>query len=145
MQGRLEFAERHLESGSGPANIGAGAAQLDEVSTVNLIAVASVMAIAAGVPALLPRLPVPGVVLEIALGAIIGPQLLGIVHPGVTLNFLADFGLGMLFMVAGFEMDPTVLRGRPIRNALLGWVVTAGIALAAVAMLYAGGLARGRS
>ncbi len=115
---------------------------MDEVSTVNLIAVAIVMAVAAGVPALLPRLPVPGVVLEIALGAIIGPQLLGIVHPGVTLNFLADFGLGMLFMVAGFEMDPTVLRGRPIRNALLGWLVTAGIALAAVAMLYAGGLAR---
>jgi Kef-type K+ transport system membrane component KefB len=115
---------------------------LDQVSSVNLIAVAIVMAVAAAIPALWPRLPVPGVVLEIVLGAIIGPQILGIVHAGVALNFLAGFGLGMLFMIAGFEMDPAVLRGRPIRNALIGWVITAGIALAAGAILYATGLAR---
>ena len=76
--------------------------------------------IVAGIPALLPRLPLHGVVLEIVLGVIIGPQVLGLVHPSLTLNFLANFGLGMLFLMAGFEMDPTVLRGRPIRNALTG-------------------------
>jgi Kef-type K+ transport system membrane component KefB len=66
-----------------------------QVSTENLIVVAVTMAIAAGIPALLPRLPLPGVVLEIVLGVIVGPQVLGLVHPQVTLNFLADFGLGM--------------------------------------------------
>jgi Kef-type K+ transport system membrane component KefB len=72
----------------------------------------------------LPGLPVPGVVLEVVLGAIIGPQVLGIVHPGETLNFLANSGPGMLFLMAGFEMNPAVLRGRPIRNALAGWGIT---------------------
>jgi len=113
---------------------------MEQVSVINLVAVAVVMALAAGIPALLPRLPVPGVVLEVVLGGIIGPQVLGMVHPGVTLNFLADFGLGMLFLMAGFELDPTVLRGRPLRNALAGWGVTAIIALAAALLLSAAGL-----
>src|SRR5271165_7529539 len=86
---------------------------MEHVSTENLIVVPIAMALAAGIPALLPRLPLPGVVLEIVLGVIIGPQVLGLVHPAVTLNFLANFGLGMLFLMAGFEMDPAVLRGRP--------------------------------
>src|SRR5271166_1938191 len=115
---------------------------MEHVSTENLIAVAITMAIAAGIPALLPRLPLPGVVLEIVLGVIIGPQVLGLVHPGITLNFMADFGLGMLFLMAGFEMDPAVLQGRPIRNATVGWVMSAVIALGAATLLYETGLAR---
>src|SRR5271166_1107580 len=113
---------------------------MEHVSTENLIAVAITIAIAAGIPALLPRLPLPGVVLEIVLGVIIGPQVLRLVHPGVTLNFLANFGLGMLFLMAGFEMDPAVLRGRPLSNALTGWGITVGIALAAAFLLSAAGL-----
>jgi hypothetical protein len=66
-------------------------------STVNLIAVAAAMAVAAAIPAVLPRLPLPGVVLEIVIGAIIDPQVLGSVRPGAALNFPADFGFGMLF------------------------------------------------
>ena len=114
---------------------------MEQVNTVNLIVVAVVMAIAAGIPALLPRLPVPGVVLDIVLGAVVGPQVLGLVHPGTTLNFMADFGLGMLFLIAGFEMDPAVLRGRPIRNAVAGWVISAVIALGAAMLLFEMGLA----
>src|SRR5271166_3230739 len=97
---------------------------MEHVSTENLIAVAITIAIAAGIPALLPRLPLPGVVLEIVLGVIIGPQVLGLVHPHVTLNFLANFGLGMLFLMAGFEVDPAILKGRPLRNAVWGWALT---------------------
>jgi Kef-type K+ transport system membrane component KefB len=76
------------------------------ISTENLIVVVLAMAIAAGIPVLLRRLPLRGVVIEIVLGAVIGPQVLGLVHPGTTMNFLADFGLGMLSLMAGFEMDP---------------------------------------
>ena len=115
---------------------------MQQVSTQTLILVALAMAIAAGIPALLPRLPLPGVVIEIVLGAVIGPQVLGLVHPGTTLNFLADFGLAMLFLMAGFEMDPAVLRGRPISNALAGWVISAVIALGAATLLFEAGLAR---
>jgi hypothetical protein len=52
---------------------------------------------AAAIPAVLPRLPLPGVVLEIVIGAIIDPPVLGLVRPGAALNFPADFGFGMLF------------------------------------------------
>ena len=114
---------------------------MQQVNTENLILVAFAMAIAAGIPALLPRLPLPGVVIEIVLGAIIGPQVLGLVHPGLTLNFLADFGLAMLFLMAGFEIDPAVLLGRPIRNALTGWIISAVIALGAAMLLFEAGLA----
>jgi Kef-type K+ transport system membrane component KefB len=114
---------------------------MEQVDTVNLIVVAVVMAIAAGIPALLSRLPVPGVVLDIVLGAVVGPQILGLVHPGTTLSFMADFGLGMLFLMAGFEMDPAVLQGRPIRNAVVGWVISAVIALGAATLLFEMGLA----
>lgn len=114
-----------------------------QINIENLIVVAITMALAAGIPALLPRLPLPGVVLEVVLGVIIGPQVLGLVHPQVTLSFLADFGLGMLFLMAGFEMDPAVLSGRPIRNALAGWVLTAMIAFGAAVLLARAGLASG--
>jgi Kef-type K+ transport system membrane component KefB len=115
---------------------------MEQIDATNLAAVALAMVIASGIPALLPCLPLPGVVLEIMLGAVIGPQVLGIVHPGVRLNFLADFlGLGMLFLMAGFEIDPAALRGRPIRNALLGWAVTAVIAFGAAMLLNMAGLA----
>ncbi len=113
-----------------------------EINATNMAAVSFSMVIAAGIPALLPRLPLPVVVLEIIVGAIIGPQVLGILHPGVRLNFMSDFlGLGMLFLITGFEMDPAVLRGRPIRNALIGWVVTAFIAFGAAMLLKILGLA----
>jgi len=55
---------------------------------------------------------------------------------------MADFGLAMLFLMAGFEMDPAVLRGRPIRNALLGWALSATLAFGAALLLNAVGLAK---
>jgi Kef-type K+ transport system membrane component KefB len=115
---------------------------MEQVNIVNLIVVALVMAVAAGIPALLPHLPVPGVVLDIVLGAVVGPQVLGLVHPGAPLNFLANLGLGMLFLMAGFEVDPAVLRGRPIRNAAVSWGISAVFAFGAAMLLFEAGLAR---
>ncbi|MGH9670544.1 MAG: cation:proton antiporter [Terriglobales bacterium] len=115
---------------------------MEQFNLINVIAVSVAVAVAAGIPALVPRLPVPGVVLEIVIGAIIGPQVLGIVPLGVVLDFLALFGLWMLFLMAGFEMDPAVLRGRPLRNALAGWALTAFIAFGAAMLLSAAGVVR---
>lgn len=116
---------------------------MQHIDIANLIIVAVAMAVAAGIPALLPRLPVPGVVLEILIGAIVGPQILGWVHPGLTMNFLAKFGLGMLFLMAGFEMDPEVLRGTPVRKAVAGWFLSAVLAILAALLLVGIGIAAG--
>jgi len=116
---------------------------MQHIDVTNLIVVAIAIAVAASIPALFPRWPVPRVVLEILIGAIVGPQILGWVHPAVTMTFLANFGLGMLFLMAGFEMDPAVLRGAPLKNALAGWFFSAVLALAAAALLIGTGLATG--
>jgi Kef-type K+ transport system membrane component KefB len=107
---------------------------------INVIVTALAMVVAAGVPALVPRLPLPGVVLEILLGVLLGPQLLGLIHPGGTLNALAGFGLAMVLLMAGFEIEPAVLRGKPVRLALIGWAVSCVLSFGAALLLFRLGL-----
>jgi Kef-type K+ transport system membrane component KefB len=61
--------------------------------------------------ALVPRLPVPGAVLEVIAGILIGPSLLGWVHLNAPIQVLSDLGLGMLLFLAGLEIDIESLRG----------------------------------
>jgi Kef-type K+ transport system membrane component KefB len=79
-------------------------------------------------------IPVPLVVFEILLGLLFGPAILGWIQPGEVATALADFGLAMLFFLAGNEINFRAIRGRPLRHAGLGWVVSlvAGIGLAAL-------------
>lgn len=67
---------------------------------------------------------VPLVVFEIALGIVVGPAALGWVQPNEFLTALSNFGLAMLFFMAGNEIDFAVLRGRPANRAALGWLVS---------------------
>jgi Kef-type K+ transport system membrane component KefB len=115
---------------------------MEEGGATNLIYVGVAIAVAAAIPAMLPRLPLPGAVLEILLGILIGPQVLAIANTDFVLHFLADFGLGILFLMAGFEMSPAKLRGSPIRKAALGWMISAAIALCAGFLLTTIGVAR---
>ncbi len=69
--------------------------------------------------ALVPRLPVPGAVLEVIAGILIGPSLLGWVHVNAPIQVLSDLGLGMLLFLAGLEIDVESLRG-PL-GRLAGW------------------------
>src|SRR6195952_5933495 len=72
------------------------------------------------------RVMVPGVVLEIGLGVVMGPAL-GIAHLDPTIGLLSQLGLATLMFLAGMEIDLPQLRGRPLRSASIGW----GISLAA--------------
>ncbi|TLM86734.1 cation:proton antiporter [Pseudarthrobacter sp. NamE2] len=67
---------------------------------------------------------VPIVVFEIVLGILLGPSLLGWIQPTEFVDTLAQFGLAMLFFVAGNEIDVALIRGRPARRAFAGWVVS---------------------
>lgn len=100
-----------------------------------LISVAAVLAgIAASVVGRVARIPL--VVFEIVLGIVLGPSLLGWIQPNDVTDALADFGLAMLFFMAGSEIDFTAIRGRPLVRASLGWLislaagVTAGVLVA---------------
>ncbi len=71
---------------------------------------------------------IPVVVLELALGVVIGPQLLDLAHVDGFTQFFADLGLGMLFFFAGYEIDIARIRGEPLRLALFGWAMSLAIA-----------------
>ena len=81
---------------------------------IALVAVAVPVALA-----LVPRLPVPGAVLEVIAGILIGPSVLGWVHVNAPIQVLSDLGLGMLLFLAGLEIDVESLRG-PL-GRLAGW------------------------
>ena len=77
--------------------------------------------------ALVPRLPVPGAVLEVIAGILIGPSLLGWVHLNAPIQVVSDLGLGMLLFLAGLEIDIESLRG-PL-GRLAGWAFGGSVVL----------------
>ena len=75
--------------------------------------------------ALIPHQRIPQVVLLLVGGVIIGPDGLGI-HPDEQLELIANVGLGFVFLLAGFEIDPPSLYSRLGKLALVGWVCVPG-------------------
>ncbi len=104
---------------------------------ISFDAVVIIGAVAVLVPAalaLVPRLPVPGAVLEVVAGIVIGPSVLGWVHIEASIEVLSELGLGMLLFLAGLEIDVQRLRGPLGRLAALafGGSMIAGLAFAYV-------------
>ena len=99
---------------------------MPDVSFTNLLVVMAVAVLAPLIVGYLPRLRVPAVVLEIVGGIIIGPSVLGWVHVDLPVSILALFGLAFLLFLAGLEIDVHRLRGRLLRYAVLGYLVSLG-------------------
>lgn len=83
-------------------------------------------------------LKVPVVVFEIILGIVLGPSLLGWIQSTQFTDTLADFGLAMLFFVAGNEIDFTAIRGRPANRAAAGWTISLAAGIGAGLVLAPG-------
>jgi Kef-type K+ transport system membrane component KefB len=73
---------------------------------------------------------VPVVVLELLLGIVIGPDLLGLAKADDFITFFSNLGLGMLFFFAGYEIDFGRIRGVPLRLAIVGWLISLALAYA---------------
>jgi predicted Kef-type K+ transport protein len=78
----------------------------------DLVAVALVAALAPLVVAVLPGPRIPQVVIFLLGGVLIGPHVLGLAETS-AIQLLANIGLGFLFLLAGYELDPALLRQRP--------------------------------
>jgi len=89
---------------------------------------------------LLPGVIVPIVVVEITLGALIGPHRIKLASITATLNFLATLGLGFLFFFAGYEIDFKKIRGTPLWLAVLGWGISLVLAYTFAGLLAAAGI-----
>ena len=104
----------------------------------DLLAVALVAALTPLLVAILPGPRIPQVVVFLVGGVLIGPHVLGLAETG-NIQLLSDVGLGFLFLLAGYELDPLLLRQRPGRLAITGWVMSAVISVAVTAGLTAAG------
>lgn len=71
-----------------------------------------------------PLIRVPIIVFELVLGILAGPAVLGWVEPTPILEKLSDFGLAMLFFIAGSEIDFRAVAGRPLVRASIGWAIS---------------------
>ena len=111
---------------------------VDSESFLTIVTVAALAAVAAGLIA--PRLAVPVVVIEIVLGIVVGPELLGLAEPDEFIDFFASLGLGFLFFFAGYEIDFERIRGSPLRLAVLGWLLSLALAYAVGGLLSLTGL-----
>src|SRR5919204_5296663 len=102
-----------------------------DVSFSGLAIVATVAFIAPLALGLAPSVRLPAVVVEIVLGIAVGPDVLGWVHVDRPIEVMSLLGLAFLLLLAGLEVEFEQLRGRLLRVAGLGFVLS--FALAAVA------------
>ncbi|MEU4311409.1 cation:proton antiporter [Nocardia sp. NPDC024068] len=78
---------------------------------------------------------VPDVVLLLVAGIVLGPHAAGLAGTAGGVELLSELGLGMLFLLAGYELDPRLLGGRPGRTAWFTWL--AGLVLALLLVWFA--------
>ena len=84
----------------------------------------------------------PVVVLELILGIVIGPQVLGIADSDGFIDFFSNLGLAMLFFFAGYEIDFDRIRGKPIELGGSGWLMSLALAFAIGGVLQAAGIVK---
>ncbi|MFM1721808.1 cation:proton antiporter [Rhodococcus sp. PAM 2766] len=83
---------------------------------------------------------IPEVVLLLVAGIVIGPYALDLANVDTEIELLRELGLGMLFLLAGYEIDKDELTGRGGRRALVTWLICLALAFATVGGLAAAGL-----
>ena len=89
-----------------------------------------------------PRLRIPAIVLEILLGIVIGPSVLGWVKPDLPVTILALIGLAFLLFLSGLEFDVERLRGRVLKLTAVGFGVSFAVAIVLGLGLHAGGFVK---
>ncbi|MGH9025087.1 MAG: cation:proton antiporter [Acidimicrobiia bacterium] len=106
-----------------------------DVSFANLAMVAAVAFVTPLALGLVPRLRLPDVVVEIVLGIVLGPAVLGWVEVDNAVRVLSVIGLAFLLFLGGLELDVRRLGGQSLRLAGLGFALSILLAIAAAAAL----------
>jgi Kef-type K+ transport system membrane component KefB len=104
-----------------------------------LLVVTAISAVVPLAAAVLPGPRIAQVVLLLVGGIAIGPHGLGM-DPNRQVQLISDVGVGFLFLLAGYEFAPSVLREKAGRLALVAWVISAVLAVSLVALLELVGL-----
>ncbi|HEY5879973.1 MAG TPA: cation:proton antiporter, partial [Nakamurella sp.] len=113
---------------------------MSESSLWSLLLVTAVAAIAPIISRLIPGRP-PQVLFLIIGGVVIGPHVLGFAD-SADIQLVAGLGLGFLFLLAGYELEPGLLREKAGRQALIAWMISAVAAVLIVGALERTGFVR---
>jgi Kef-type K+ transport system membrane component KefB len=113
-----------------------------DISFSGLAIVAAVALAAPLALGLFPRVRLPAIVLEIVLGIVIGPQVLGWVSIDRPIQVMSLLGLAFLLLLAGLEVEYERFRGRLLRLSAIGYGMSFGLALLIGFGLHAAGLVK---
>jgi Kef-type K+ transport system membrane component KefB len=108
----------------------------------NLLIVAAAAFVAPLALGLAPAVRLPAVVLEIVLGIVLGPSVLGWARVDDPVELMSLLGLAFLLLLAGLEVEFERFRGTLLKLSGLGFVVSFGVALVYALGLHAGGLVK---
>ncbi len=99
---------------------------------VSLAVIAFMAAVIPMIAQLVPRRIVPETVLLLLAGSLLGPHGLHIIDSHAdSIHMLAEMGCALLFLLAGFEIDPKSITGEDGRHGLYTWIVTFILAIGA--------------
>ena len=106
-----------------------------------LLSLVVIVAIAAFVPLLvgLLRLKIAEVVLLLGFGILLGPEVAGWIEIDAAIGLLSELGLGLLFFLAGLELEQRAIRGQSGRLAAVGWLISLAVATAAALIMTEAG------
>ncbi len=108
--------------------------------STSLVIVLAVAALGPLLLGLLPVLRLPGALVEIVAGIVLGPSVLGWVRPDATISAFALLGLSFLLFLAGSEVDLRRFRGTLGRQVALSLVISLLVAAAVGGALLALGV-----
>ena len=98
-------------------------------TATSIVIIAAAAVVAPLLAELLRRWRIPSVLFELLLGIIIGPAVLGWVEVDEFIKGLSEFGLAILFFMAGYEIDFQRLKGAPLNRGIGGWIVSLALGL----------------
>lgn len=78
---------------------------------------------------------IPDVVFLLIFGLLIGPNMLNLASSEGGIPLLKELGLGMLFLIAGFEINVSSLRSRQGYSAIATWVVCFALGMTGAAVI----------
>src|SRR5438477_10551682 len=113
-----------------------------EIDFTNLLIVAAATFAAPLALGLVPSLRLPAVVLEIVLGIVLGPSVLGWAKVDEPVQLMSLLGLAFLLLLAGLEVEFEQFRGRLLKLTGLGFVASLGIAFVFALCLHEAALVK---
>lgn len=106
---------------------------------IDLFLVAFAAALAPFLAGLPVRARLPVVVVELLLGMLLGPHVLGLADADGLIGTLGELGLTFLLFMVGLETNIGEVRGRPLQLAAGGWLGSFALALLCTYLLHGSG------